>query len=506
MRHCDTTRLTPAELLTAADALLTELGDTPNAHGRMQMAYACGCAQGGMDVIYVLSQGANQPYKVWRVHPDGGALPSLANKLPLLGWYEREMMDLYGVRFNGHPEPHPLVLHEGMPHAPAPLAAGFDPHAPARDFSPLPPTVPQVLGPDIQRLPFGPVRADILESAQFLFFYIGEGILHYHPRLFYKHRAMEARFEHQSLRAGAVLAERVSGIDSVAHALAYAQAVEGAMGWRAPARARYLRVILAELERLYNHLHYLGHLSKTTTLKVGEAEGHLLEERVKQINARLTGSRFLRGLVTPGGLRRDLDITGLDKAIDVINDEVDRYLVRLESTRSHLDRLMTTGILPRQVAFDQGATGPIERASDLDRDLRRDHTYANYEKVRFSIPVQQGGDAHARSLVRMEEIRESLAIIRQTIGRTKPGEVQRFDLMEEPDAQGEGLGWVEGTRGGLLYAVHLSEDRTRLARVKIKDPSFSNWRVFPFTVEDSNMMDYAINEASFGLSIAGADR
>ena len=126
---------------------------------------------------------------------------------------------------------------------------------------------------------------------------------------------------------------------------------------------------------------------------------------------------------------------------------------------------MTTGVLPRQVAFDQGATGPIERASNLDRDLRRDHPYAHYEKVRFSVPVQQGGDAHARSLVRMEEIRESLAIIRQTIGRTKPGEVLRFEVMEDSDLQGEGLGWAEATRGGLLYAVHLSADRTRLLRV-----------------------------------------
>ncbi len=506
MRHCDIIRLSPAELPAATDSLLTDLGDTPSAHGRMQMAYAYGCADGSMDVVYVLSQGAKQPYKVWRVRPSDHTLPSLAEKLPLLGWYEREMMDLYGLRFDGHPEPNPLALHEGMPRQPAPLAHGFDIHAAALDFTPQPPIVPLVLGPDIQRLPFGPVRADIVESAQFLFFYIGEGILHYHPRLFYKHRAMEVRFQTQTLRAGAVLAERVSGIDSVAHALAYSQAVEGAMGWRAPARARYLRVILAELERLYNHLHYLGHLSKTTTLKVGEAEGHLLEERVKQINGRLSGSRFLRGLITPGGMRRDLDISGLDKALDAISDDIDSYLQRLENTRSHLDRLMTTGVLLRQVAFDQGATGPVERASDLDRDLRRDHPYANYGKVRFSVPVQQVGDAHARSLVHMAEIRESLAIIRQTIGRVKPGPVLRCDVMEEPDSQGEGLGWVEGTRGGLLYAVHLDESRTRLQRVKIKDPSFSNWRVFPFTVEDSNMMDYAINEASFGLSVAGADR
>ena len=314
MRHCDTTRLSPAELPAAADALLTALGDTPSAHGRMQMAYACGGNDGGLDVIYVVStprspqaapaphggeaalgrpggflgsQGASQPYKVWRVRPRDHTLPSLADKLPLLGWYEREMMDLYDLHFTGHPEPNPLVLHEGMPRESAPLAHSFDIHAAALDFTPQPPIVPQVLGPDIQRLPFGPVRADIVESAQFLFFYIGEGILHYHPRLFYKHRAMEARFQGADARTGSTLAERVSGIDSVAHALAFVQAVEGAMGWRAPPRSRYLRVILAELERLYNHLHYLGHLSKTTTLKVGEAQGLLLEERLKQINGKL---------------------------------------------------------------------------------------------------------------------------------------------------------------------------------------------------------------------------
>jgi Ni,Fe-hydrogenase III large subunit len=506
MRHCETRILTAAELSAASDALLTALGDQPSAHGRMQFAYACACPQGEMQVRYVVSQGADRPYALWLVVPEGGKLPSLAGKFPLLGWYEREMQDLHGLQFEGHPEPHPLVIHEGMaPNEPL-LNRPFDRHAPCITGRAKPPTLPKVIGPEIQRLPFGPVRADIVESAQFLFFYIGEGILHYHPRLFYKHRAMEARFAGVDLRAGAVLAERVSGIDSVAHALAYAQAVEGAMGWRAPPRARYLRVILAELERLYNHLHYLGHLSKTTTLKVGDAQGHWLEEQVKQINGKLTGSRFLRAIIAPGGLRRDLDVSWLDAALDKLTDPIDEYLTRLDNTRSHLDRLMTTGVLPRQVAFDQGATGPVERASGLDRDLRRDHRYANYEKVRFSVPVREAGDAHARAQVRMEEIRESLALIRQSLGRVKPGPVQRFDVLEDPDPDGEGLGWVECTRGGLLYAVHLDAPRQRLVRVKIKDPSFSNWRVFPFTVQDSNMMDYAINEASFGLSIAGADR
>jgi len=506
MRHCELRLLAPAELPHAADALLNALGDTPSAHGRMQFAYACPGPDGSLRVNYVLSLGTGKPYGLWQVSPDNGKLPSLADKLPLLGWYEREMTDLYGLLFEGHPEPYPLVLHEGLTPAAPPLLAPFDRQGVALTGSALPPTVPNIIGQDIQRLPFGPVRADIVESAQFLFFYIGEGILHYHPRLFYKHRAMEARFQGAGLRAGSVLAERVSGIDSVAHALAYAQAVEAALGWRAPRRARLLRVILAELERLYNHLHYLGHLAKTTTLKVAEAQGLLLEEQLKQINAILSGSRFLRGVVMPGGMRRDLDVSELDARLDAMERETDVYMQRLEATPSHLDRLQTTGVLPRQVAFDQGATGPIERASGLDRDLRRDHPYASYGRLDFAVPVQAAGDAHARALVRMDEIRQSRTLIRQALDCLEPGPVLRTEAVETPDPDGEGLGWVEAARGGLLYAVHLDATRTGLTRVKIKEPSFSNWRVFPFTVQDSNMMDYAINEASFGLSVAGVDR
>ncbi len=506
MRHCISRVIAAAELPGAADSLLAALGESASAHGRMQFAYALRGADGGIELRYVSSQGAGRPYGVWQVAAGDGAVPSLAGRLPLLGWYEREIHDLYGTRFDGHPEPHPLVLHEGLAPPRAPLGEPFDPAASPRVGSALPPTVPAVVGPDIQRLPFGPVRADIVESAQFLFFYIGEGILHYHPRLFYKHRGMEARFEGVDTRTGSVLAERVSGVDSVAHALAFAQAVEGALGWRAPPRARHLRMLLAELERLYNHLHYLAQLSKTTTLKVGEAQGLWLEEQVKQLNARLCGSRMLRALVVPGGLRRDLELASMHAWLDAFDRDIDDYLLRLESTRSHLDRLMTTGVLTRQVAFDQGATGPIERASGLDRDLRRDHVYAEYDKLRFDVALQAAGDAHARSVVRMHEIRESRTIIRQILGRVLPGPVLRTEVLESPDPAGEGLGWAEATRGGLLYAVHLDDSRRRLRRVKIKEPSFSNWRVFPFTLQDSNMMDYAINEASFGLSIAGVDR
>ncbi len=468
---------------------------------RMQMAYAWRTAKGELELRYLASHAKRQSFFVWRCVPRG-PVPSVATVSPLLGWYEREISDLFGVAFSGQPDSHRLVLHEGV----HPAAPPFDPVYPAGVVMPFEPAesgLPEIESADVQRLPFGPVRADVVEFAELIFFYVGEHIIHFHPQLFFKHRGMEKRFEGRSLTSAVVLAERVSGVGSFAHALAFCQAVEQAAGCIVPPRARMLRSLLAELERLYNHLHYLGHLASTTTLKVGEAEGKLLEERAKQLNGRLTGSRFLRSLMIPGGLRRDLKLgSWLSSELESLRVEIATYVEMLENTNSHLDRLITTGVLQHEVALDQGATGPIQRASGFDRDLRRDHPYAAYDHLPFQIPVRTAGDAHARAQVRMAEIDASIAIIQRVALLLADGPVVSQCV---PAAGSEGLGWAESPRGSLFYAVHFGRDG-KLARVKIKSPSFSNWRVFPFTVHESNMMDYAINEASFGLTIAGCDR
>ncbi|MGH8373316.1 MAG: nickel-dependent hydrogenase large subunit, partial [Gammaproteobacteria bacterium] len=331
----------------------------------------------------------------------------------------------------------------------------------------------------------------------------GEHILHYQPRLFFKHRGMEKRFEGLECRLGPVLAERVSGVGSVAHALAYCQAVEQACGCVVPPRAQAFRVLLGELERLYNHLHYFGHLADTTTLKVGNAEGKLLEERAKQLNAQLTGNRFLRNHLVPGGLRNDIAVpSDISSTLKTLRNETVKYLGKLAETNSYLDRLITTGELTTQSALEHGATGPIARASGVDHDLRRDQAYALYSQLKVSVPTRSAGDANARAEVRAEEIDSSFNLIDDVLRALPEGEI-RHEFKSTPNA--EGIGWAESPRGALFYAIHL-DARGRLARVKIRSPSFANWRVFQYTVRDSNMMDYAINEASFGLTIAGCDR
>ena len=468
----------------------------------MQMAYALRRRDGTAEVRYLLARGSGEPFELWCCTPANGVLPSVADLVPMLGWYEREIQDLFAIAFENHPEPHPLVLHEGS----HPLRPPLEPDYPRNRVLPFerrPWREPQLVAEDVQRLPFGPIRADVTESAQFVFFYLGEGILHYYPRLFFKHRGLEKRFEGLRPDLGAVLAERVSGVGSVAHALAYCQAVESAAGCCVPQRARWLRCLLAELERLYNHLHYLSHLAAATTLKVGDAQGRLLEERAKRINGRLTGSRFLRGILCPGGLRRDLSaFEDVSAELDPLRADSEEFMQRLRATPSYLDRLIGTGVLSRRVAFDQGATGPVERASGLDRDLRRDHPYAAYQSNSVDVALGTDGDAQARAEVRMDEIRASFDFVHRLLRSMPDGPVRT--PLAVPGAS-EGLGWAESPRGALYYAVHIGDAGT-LYRVKIKSPSFSNWRVFPFTVHGTDMMDYAINEASFGLTIAGCDR
>ena len=159
--------------------------------GRMHMAYAWRPAPGALELRYLASISLREDFIVWRCAPSG-KVPSVAGISPLLGWYEREISDLFGVEFVGHPEPHRLVLHQGARPIAPPMSSAY-PADVEMPFESIESRVPELANPDVQRLPFGPVRADVVESAELIFFYVGEHILHFHPQLFFKHRGMEKR-------------------------------------------------------------------------------------------------------------------------------------------------------------------------------------------------------------------------------------------------------------------------------------------------------------------------
>jgi Ni,Fe-hydrogenase III large subunit len=355
----------------------------------------------------------------------------------------------------------------------------------------------------VYEIPVGPVHAGVIEPGHFRFSVLGETIIDMKSRLYFTHKGTQKLFEGREPAAGLELAERVSGDTSVGHALAYCQAVEAAAGVRPPARARYLRVLLLELERLYNHIGDFGAIANDTGFAVAHSHCWRIRERLLRLNKRLTGNRLLRGGLIPGGVRFDL-AAGLDVAAEVeaaIGDFDEIVDISLKNTLL-LDRLEGTGRLTTQTARDHGALGFVARASGIDRDVRRDHPFAAYDELTFRVPVLESGDVRARTLIRVEETRESVRLIRQ-VAEKLPGGPLVVEMPPLP-AFRPAFGLVEGWRGRIVHWV-MANGEGKLERVKILDPSFLNWRPLSYALVKNIVPDFPLCNKSFNQSYSGND-
>jgi Ni,Fe-hydrogenase III large subunit len=358
-------------------------------------------------------------------------------------------------------------------------------------------------GEGVYEIPVGPVHAGVIEPGHFRFSVMGETIIDMKARLYYTHKGTEKLFEGRPPAEGVALAERVSGDTTVGHALAYCQALEAAGGVIVPARARYLRVVLLELERLYNHVADFGMIMNDTGFAVAHSHCFRIRERLLRLNKRVAGSRLLRGAVVPGGVRVDVRV-GLDVAAEVeaaLRDFDEIVGLSLRNTLV-MDRLEGTGRLGARTARDHGVLGYVARASGIDADARRDHPFAAYEELEFRVPVFGAGDVKARTLVRVEEARESARLIRQAVERM-PGGPVAAPLPPLPAFE-PAFAIVEGWRGAIIHWV-MADGAGRLQRVKILDPSFLNWRPLSHALLKNIVPDFPLCNKSFNQSYSGND-
>jgi Ni,Fe-hydrogenase III large subunit/NADH:ubiquinone oxidoreductase subunit C len=431
--------------------------------------------------------------------------PSLNDLLPATRWYEREIWEELGIVPEGHKQLRGLRLPpDWLPEVypqrhefswSQPMQAG-EPHHFQLEAAPA----------GVVDYPLGPVRSGVVESGHYLLRTVGEELVDMHLQLFYKHRGVEKRAQGMPLHFLPLIAERISGTSAFAHSLALCQALERVAGVEAPRRACFLRSLLAEIERLYNHLGYQADLCQATGLAVGQAQFEILKERLLRLNAILSGHRYLFGMNVPGGISRDLTAQG-EEQIRVVIREIRSEFTMLQrlllQSPSHLDRLEGTGILRPQDARAYGALGPIGRASGIDRDLRRDHPYAAYDEVEFDVPVLQEGDAFARARLRLEETIQTCEMLMELLDHLPAGPV-RVPLPPLP-AGASALGWAESTHGESLHWVLIGEDGT-LQRYRVRPASFANWQAFPLSIPGHNILtDFPVIEQSYGLSFAGAD-
>jgi formate hydrogenlyase subunit 5 len=410
---------------------------------------------------------------------DGDSVfPSLTTRIPAASWPERELHDREGLTPLAHPDLRSLS---------APDVDGY---------------VSRLDDPETFTIPYGPVRSGVFEAIQFVIETGGEDVLGLEARPFFKHRGRETRFAGLNFEHGAYLAERIAGIASVAHALAFSQAVERALGAEAPPRARLWRTIYAELERIANHLEVAARLAEDAALAVGQARFMILKEQILRLEARLTGSRFSRGVIVPGGIRAEplVQLGELTSFVSSFERDFERNL--LVKTTSFTDRLIGTGRLDRAITEAWAGVGPVARATGLSPDARFERPYAAYGRLGHVAVTQEDGDAMARLEVRLQEIDQSVHLMRQAIDRLRR---EPAALRSPLDADaGRAFGWAEAPQGELVYWVVVDDGRVLEAR--IASPSYRNWPLFVESFRGDVLTDFAFIEHSFGLTAAGADR
>jgi Ni,Fe-hydrogenase III large subunit len=412
---------------------------------------------------------------------------------------------MFGIVPLGHPDPRRLVLHDDWPHGYHPLRKDVDGRVAPPVVAERPFPFQVIKGEGISEVPVGPIHAGIIEPGHFRFSVVGERVVHLEARLFYVHRGIEKLCEGMDLLHAQEVVERICGVCTLAHSLAFCQAVETIAGLEAPPRAVALRTALLELERLYNHVGDTGNLCAGVSLAAGAMTGARIKDDLQSLAERLTGSRYLRGIACPGGLRHDCSDAALaDFAATVAQAARDAAALEgmLLATDSFMRRLSGTGILPRQAALDLGAVGVAARASGVARDIRLAHPFAAYGAYPPVLCTEPGGDVAARFRLRLRELQESARLIGLLLADLPGGAV--CQTCTDPPA-GSALGWTESPRGEHVHWLRLGPDG-RVDRLRVRAASFCNWPVVPLTVPGNMVPDFPLINKSFELCYSCLDR
>jgi Ni,Fe-hydrogenase III large subunit len=428
-----------------------------------------------------------------------GEFPSVARHHPPAHRPERAVADLTGLKPAGAADERPWLDHGRWPLR-HPLGAEevHDGEGNAYPFL-------AAEGEGLHQVPVGPVHAGVIEPGHFRFSASGETIVRLEQRLGYTHKGTEALMAGAPLDKAARLAGRLSGDSTVASSIAFARAAEEALGLDIPERAHWLRALMAELERIANHLGDIGAVCNDASFAIIHAHTGVLRERVLRQAHAAFGHRLMMDRVVPGGVAVDSDHVGLEgirALVGTVREVLPRLIALYDETASLQDRMVGTGVLSHDLARQYGCGGYVGRASARDFDTRRDLPYAPYDALDFTVPVFHQGDVNARVWVRIREVEQSLALVEQILDAMAPGEIA-VDAVGN-GGPGEGLALVEGFRGDVLCWLRLGQD-SNVARCHLRDPSWFQWPLLEAAVEGNIVADFPLCNKSFNCSYSGHD-
>lgn len=481
------------------------------------------------------------------VSADNPVYDSIADVFPNAQPLEKEIGDMFGViardkeqRVSGlgfllHPETYPADFYPLRRRRTLEnLQKRFE------NFSPLATeSQPSVHLPEgMLIVPVGPIHAGVIEAGHFPFHVAGEVVEELPIRLGYKHRGVEKLFEtHYTLQEGWKLAEKISGDSSVAHAIAYCQAVEDFAQIELPLAIYQWRALFLELERMYNHISDIGLLATGMAYEQAASKLATLRELfVHFVNVPLSGNRFLRGLNSPGRVApSDVNLSELSDTLEAITEEALEQGKEIMERQDCRERMLSTGTLTEVEA--RYATGFIARASGWHQhDFRLRHPSPAYASDHIQrclqetvtpeeVPSQRivpvhfhdlKGDVFARLAIRVAELETSLYLVKgffEQLSSAKNScnfeDALQVHLARLPEMS-IGLGYVEGWRGDVMYVIFKGMENT-IARCKVRDSSVFNWHAFPLAVQRKSdelqniLADFPLINKSFNLSYAGHD-
>lgn len=431
---------------------------------------------------YLFLRDGNDPLALTHHLDANRTTSSVSGAWPVFSWDEREMAQDRGVRFSDLPDARPLRPQNGaMPEAVIAHGEG------------------------LMHFVVGPVHAGVIEPGRFTFSSGGETVVHLDAQLGYAHRGIERFLEGRSAPAVSPLVARICGSCSAARSLAYARAVENLSGVEVSEQLDLARLVVAELERIYNHLGDLAASSSGAGWAVGFAHGMALKEEAMRINQIASGHRLLFDAIVPGGVGASTlaDRHALCENLTLLEGKVEAYLHELFGNVSLVSRWRGAGTVSHDAARAFGVVGPAHRASGGEIDVRTFAPYSGYRFVPTPIALASGGDAFARCRVKRSELTDSFFLIRAALAEL--GDAPLPVAQELSPAAGSVTTVVEGPRGAEVLALRLGSNG-RIERLHVISASYRNWPVVVRAMERNIVPDFPLVNKSFNLCYACADR
>lgn len=355
-------------------------------------------------------------------------------------------------------------------------------------------------------LPIGPQHPSLKEPASFRITLEGEKVVNAVIGVGYNHRGLEKACESRNYVQDLYLIERVCGICSHTHSTAYCQGIEELAGLTIPRRAAYIRVIVAELERLHSHLLWLGVAAHEIGFDTLFMYTWRDREKVLDILAEVCGNRVNYGINTIGGVRRDVDesmLQDISKMADALEDQI-KYYLDLAMTETTLSvRLAGVGKLSYDDALRFGVVGPVARSAGIADDIRVTEPYAAYDEVPVRPVTDTRADVLGRTVVRIKEMLESINIIRFCIRNIPDGDIAVKAPLRIP--AGEVISRTEAPRGENIHYIR-SNGTDKPDRVRVRAPSEANWRGVKHMLEGGYLADVPITIAAIDPCYSCTDR